>query len=321
MNIDAQEEAKGQPAEDGHQLLHVSLTQGGDLPDDRAYLDGCLTVTVFKNQRFLKKIRMIKEGIKINCNAGAVVTNKKGKFGWLNVWYLPDGIANIFSMHELEKMYRITYGSWEGFYVVHTPRGEVHFHKDEQGLPYIDLMESGHKAARMLLQMVEDTKADKDRTVKVRANFVQTVCRNYKGYTKQEVLQAKEARRGQAMLGNPSEKDYQGLVSRNLINNCPISLSDVSNARAIFGPDLASVRGKTVRKKPAPVVTDYVAVPPMLVEANKVITLAAGVFFVDGTTYLLTVGRHLKFVTAKHVPVQTATSLSKHIKQVLEVYG
>jgi hypothetical protein len=123
------------------------------------------------------------------------------------------------------------------------------------------------------------------------------------------------------MLGNPSEKDYQGLVSRNLINNCPFSSSNVSNARAIFGPDLMSVRGKTVRKKPAPVVTDYVAVPRMLVEANKVITLAADMFFVDGTAFLLTVGWCLKFVTAKHVPVRTATSFSKHIKQVLEVYG
>ncbi len=217
-------------------------------------------------------------------------------------------------MHKLEKMYRITYDSWEGFYVVHTPRGEVHFYKDKQGLPYIDLMESGHEAARMLLQMVEDTKTDEDRTVKVGANFVQTVRGNYEGYTKREVLQAKEACRGQVMPGNPSEKDYQGLVSRNLINNCPISLSDVSNTRAIFGPDLASVRGKTVRKKPAPVVTDYAAVPCTLVEVNKIITLAADIFFVDGTAFLLTVGRRLKFVTAKHVPVQTATSLSKHIK-------
>ncbi len=122
-------------------MLHVSLTQGEDLPDERAHLDGCLTVRAFKNKRFLKEIRTVKGGIKINCNAGAVTTNKKGKFGWLNVWYLPNGIANIFSMHELEKMDRITYDSWEGFYIVHTPRGEVHFHKDKQGLPYIDLTE------------------------------------------------------------------------------------------------------------------------------------------------------------------------------------
>ncbi len=110
-------------------------------------------------------------------------------------------------------------------------------------------------------------------------------------------------------------------MSGNLINNCPIISSDMSNARAIFGPDLACVQGKTVRKKPAPVVTDYVAGPCTLVEANKVITLAADVFFVDGTAFLLMVGRCLKFVTAEHVPVRTATSLSKHIKQVLEVYG
>jgi hypothetical protein len=141
----------------------------------------------------------------------------------------------------------------------------------------------------MLLQMAKDAKTDEDLAVKVGANFVQTVRGNYKGYTKQEVLQAKEARWGQAMLGNPSEKDYQGLVSGNLINICPFSLSDVSNAQAIFEPDLASVREKTVRKKPAPVVTDYVAVPCMLVEANKVITLAADMFFVDGAAFLLMV--------------------------------
>jgi hypothetical protein len=53
----------------------------------------------FKNERLLKEVQTVKGGIKINCNAGAVTTNKKGKFGWLNVWYLPDDIANIFSMH------------------------------------------------------------------------------------------------------------------------------------------------------------------------------------------------------------------------------
>jgi hypothetical protein len=65
MNLDIQEEAKGQPAEDGHQLLHVSLTQGWDLPDNRVYLDGCLAVTAFKNKRFPKEIQMVEGGIKI----------------------------------------------------------------------------------------------------------------------------------------------------------------------------------------------------------------------------------------------------------------
>ena len=68
-------------------------------------------------------------------------------------------------------------------------------------------------------------------------------------------------------------------------------------------------------------VAGYVAVPRLLVDANKVLTLAADVFFVDGTTVLMTVSRRLKFITVDHVPVRTATQLTKHIKRVLEVYG
>jgi hypothetical protein len=36
------------------------------------------------------------------------------------------------------------------------------------------------------------------------------------------------------------------------------------------------------------VVADYVAVPHSLVKTNKVITMVADVFFVDGTAFLLT---------------------------------
>jgi hypothetical protein len=116
------------------------------------------------------------------------------------------------------------------------------------------------------------------------------------------------------MLGNSSEKDFQGMGSGNLIPNCPIACQDISNAHQIFGLDLASVRGKMVRRAPAQVVGDYMAVPWQLVEANAAVTLAADVFFVDGTAFLMTVLRRIKFVTAKHVPVRTAMSLSKHLR-------
>ncbi len=174
-------------------MMHVSFNQGGELPDDRAYLNGCSTVMAFKNGKFLSDIHSVREGIKINCNAGAVTTNKKGRFGGLSTWYLPDGIANNLSMHELEKLYRITYDSWEGFYVVHTPRGEVHFHKDEQGLPFINLARSGHEGARMLLQQAAVAGGGEDDVSDEGTAFVQMVRGNYEGCTKQEVLRAKEA--------------------------------------------------------------------------------------------------------------------------------
>jgi hypothetical protein len=280
MNLEAgQDEGDAIPTKEGHQLLRVSLAQGGELPDNRAYLNGCSTVTAFKSNRFLKNVKTVKGGIKINCNAGAVVTNKRGNYGKLKVWCIPNKIANIFLMHKLEKYYRITYNSWLGYYVVHTPKEEVRFYKDEQGLPFIDLEESNQGAAMMLLhrgvELYENNEGKEEATM-----LVQIVHGNYEGYTKQEVLKAKEACRGQALIGNPTEKDYRNMVSSNMIANCPFSKSNITNARAIFGPHLASVQGKTVRRTPVPVVADYVAVPCLLVEANKVVTLAADGFFV-----------------------------------------
>jgi hypothetical protein len=64
-----------------------------------------------------------------------------------------------------------------------------------------------------------------------------------------------------------------------------------------------------------------VAIPWQLVDANKAVTLAADVFFVDGIAFLITVSRRIKFMTTEHLPVRTATSLSKHLQRVLLVYG
>jgi hypothetical protein len=123
MNLDAQDEVE-EVQEEGHQLLNVTFAQGAALPENRAYLDRCSTVTVFKTDKYLKGIKTLTNRININCNAGAVTTNQMGSYGNLKVWYLPEGITNIFSMNELEKLYRITYNSWTGHYMVHTPKGE-----------------------------------------------------------------------------------------------------------------------------------------------------------------------------------------------------
>jgi hypothetical protein len=224
-------------------------------------------------------------------------------------------------MHELKRLYRITYNSWDGYYVVHTPRGEVKFYKDKQGLPYINLDKSDEEAAVLLIQIMEQQDKEKKDSTKEGVTLVQTVRGNYEGFTKREVIKVREAREAQAMLGNPSKKVFQGLVSSNLIPNCPIAHGNISNARNIFGPDLASIRGKTVQRTPAPVVADYVAILWQLVDANKAVTLVADVFFVDGIAFLITVSRRIKFMTTEHLPVRTATSLSKHLQQVLLVYG
>ena len=71
--------------------------------------------------------------------------------------------------------------------MVHTDKCTVCFHKGEQGLPYIDVDASVYDAATIL---------------------VQTVCRNYEGFTKKDIKAANAARKLQGMISSPSEKDY-----------------------------------------------------------------------------------------------------------------
>ena len=85
--------------------------------------------------------------------------------------------------------------------MVHTDKGPVYFHKDEQGLSYIDLDVSIYDAATTL---------------------VQTVHINYEGLTKKDTKAAKEARKLQGMIVSPSEKDYGGMVSSNMIKNAQL---------------------------------------------------------------------------------------------------
>ncbi len=192
------------------------------------------------------------------------------------------------------------------------------FKDNQQGLLYIDLDGLGREAPIMLLETAIAVGPEES---KEGFTNVQTVRENYEGYTKHEILKAKEARRAQGLIENPSESNFKGMVRGNMIQNCLITSDDITNVRTIFGPDLASIRGKTVRWTPATVVADYVEVPRSLVQNNKVVTLAADVFFVDGTAFLITVSRRIKFITAEYLQVRMATSLCKHLDRVLQVYA
>ncbi len=192
MTLQGEGEGGNIGQEEGPQLLNMALVQGGALPDNQAYLDGCSTGTAFKSKKYLKGVKMLARGIRINCNTGAVTTNRKGMYGKLQVWYLPKGIVNIFSMHELENTCCITYDSWDGYYAVHMPQGEVLSYKEKQGLSYINLEGTDQDVAMMLVQEhVGTNELDEGKGM----SLVQMVHGKYEGYAKKEVLQAKEVRR------------------------------------------------------------------------------------------------------------------------------
>ena len=61
--------------------------------------------------------------------------------------------------------------------------------------------------------------------------------------------------------GLPSEREFENMVRSNMIVNYPVTFSDIKNSKLIFGPDITSLKGKSVRRKPDSVVTDYGEIP------------------------------------------------------------
>ena len=79
--------------------------------------------------------------------------------------------------------------------------------------------------------------------------LVQTVCKNFEGYTKRQAKQAILVRKAQAMVGHPTDDKFKHMVSSKSTTNCRVNVNDVTNAHTIFCPYLPGLGGMT-RQKP-----------------------------------------------------------------------
>jgi hypothetical protein len=143
---------------------------------------------------------------------------------------------------------------------------------------------------------------------------VNTVCANYEGFTKQQVKNADRACCIMGMVATASECAFQGMVCHNLLKDCPVTNEDIHNAHPILGPDLASIRGKMVCRKPEQVVTDYVKIQ------NRG-TLIADIMFVNLVLFLVSASRNISLITIKHAPDQKASKLGYLLKRIIHIYA
>ena len=62
----------------------------------------------------------------------------------------------------------------------------------------------------------------------------------------------------------PTVKNLKVLIRMNAIKDCPVTVEDVNIAEKIFGPDIGTLKGKSVQRPPKPVKEDLVDVPPKI---------------------------------------------------------
>jgi hypothetical protein len=69
-------------------------------------------------------------------------------------------------------------------------------------------------------------------------------------FTKHQIVNVELACKLQAGTAYPSIMDSKWVVQSNQIKDCPVTAQDVNVALKIWGPSVALLKGKTVRRMP-----------------------------------------------------------------------
>ena len=219
--------------EENNFLFHQKDERYSIIPDTWILLDSQSTVSVLKNSKFLSNIRPSPNKLRVHTNGGTQFSSKMGtvtNFG--DVWFNGDSLANILSMAAVRKVCRITMDtSIEAAMHVHRKDGTVMTFKEyKSGLYYYNADPKKSNTTNAYL-------------------FLNTVAGNKGNYTQREIEGANKARALYKKIGRPSEKEFNDILQNNLIRNCPVTSDDAKRALKIYGPDVATLKGKTVKKQ------------------------------------------------------------------------
>ena len=139
-----------------------------------------------------------------------------------NVWYYDKAIANIFSLPNLVKKYKVTFDSHQYYvFTVHSNREIIKFRRNKQVIYVFNYT-----------------------YIQAKSNGVTTMEENMMGFTSRKIERAKLSRKIYSNIGLPTVKNFNHMVSTSMISNFPISVADIINAEKIYGPSMVSLKGK-----------------------------------------------------------------------------
>ena len=266
--------------------------------------------TLFCNPKWLHGIDTRSDTAILNTNGGNLAVNQEGTLAdYGTVPFHPEGLTNILSLGTLSDRHRIAMDTAvDNAFNVHVGPKKIRFGRDNKNIySHIPFHVNGQDHAEIVPQAPTSS-----------CTFVQSVEENKLFHTPREQERAKIARDLIASLGSSSVADLKKAISMNAIANLPVSTKDVNLAEKIFGKDLGTLKGKTTRKPPAPMVTDQIEMPPELHDREKW-ELAVDIMFVNGVPYMASITKALFHRMAFPIDDVTAKNLFAGLDQIFRV--
>ncbi len=318
----------------------ASTDDGGDELRRKWTLDSGTTTTVVANEEMTEATRDAKVALEMTTNVGSRIIDKECKIAG----FAPNGgwakldtraMANVMSLSEMSDSYRITMDtSKENAFLVHTDTGVVKFKRDNQGLYTLypdeqffkDMKKKRDKASRSgddAASGVEARSGKRGGSTSRTAGkaFVDTVEGNKKGFSARDIERADEARKFQHVMGSPPLRNLKYFIRQGLVDNCPVTTKDLDIAEKIYGPDVSTLKGRSTRSKPKPIVDDTIEVPPEILDNNQRLELCMDIMFINKMPFMTAIDRSLRYRSCVPLDSRTHRDCYKGLDKIIRPYN
>ena len=264
-------------------------------------LDNQASKSIFHQAALLMDIRSTSIQTVFKGVGGKIETDQVGILPFVGlVSYSPQSIANVLALGEVENKYQIDYVQGKSFTVIVNDNVRLTFWKRHNGL-YVCNM-------KFVADMI--SKGDSQLVM------VHTVREREAIYTKREVEEAKLARKFMREMGYSSVTDLVELVKSGMANP-PVSVAAIYRANRIYGPDVASLKGKMKAESSKIVKIDPEHIPREVIVEQ---TLHVDVMFIYSTPYLIAVSSPLGLTTVSCLDNRGAFSQRTALNDMIKVY-
>ena len=105
------------------------------------------------------------------------------------------------------------------------------------------------------------------------------------------------------------------------LHDCPISKGDIQVADDILGPNLGSLKGKTVWHPNPHVKAATEGVLHDIMKLHQSVTLAIDAVFVNKVPFLITISQNLMFGTVEALSNHQVSTIVEKLKNATKLYG
>jgi hypothetical protein len=125
----------------------------------------------------------------------------------------------------------------------------------------------------------------------------------------------------QEVLACPSDYDFANAVEHNIIGNTPFTGRDVRIAKKIYGPDVAALKGKTVKQQSKmPREDEANDVPLYIAREYCDVHLSIDVMHVNGINFLISFSKHIGMIQSYCIRKKNKQTYLDGILAMLRIY-